>query len=55
MGEIKSTLDLVLEKTKHLTQSSAEKQAQIRKDIEIRINGPHRTFDRFHRQLMDLL
>ena len=39
MGEIKSTLDLVLEKTKHLTQSSDEKQAQIRKDIEIRING----------------
>lgn len=39
MGEIKSTLDLVLEKTKHLTQSSVEKQAQIRKDVEIRIKG----------------
>ncbi len=39
MGEIKSTLDLVLEKTKHLSQSSAEKQAQIRKNVEIRING----------------
>ena len=39
MGEIKSTLDLVLEKTKHLTQSSGEKQAQIRKDVEIRIKG----------------
>jgi hypothetical protein len=39
MGEIKSTLDLVLEKTKHLTQSSDEKQTQIRKDIEMRING----------------
>jgi hypothetical protein len=39
MGEIKSTLDLVLEKTKHLSQSSAEKQAQVRKDIEMRING----------------
>jgi hypothetical protein len=32
-------LDLVLEKTKHLSQSSAEKQAQIRKDIEMHING----------------
>ena len=39
MGEIKSTLDLVLEKIKHLSQSSAEKQAQVRKDIEMRING----------------
>ena len=39
MGEIKSTLDLVLEKTKHLSQSSDEKQSQIRKDIEMRING----------------
>ena len=39
MGEIKSTLDLVLEKTKHLSQSSDEKQAQIRKDVEIRIKG----------------
>ena len=39
MGEIKSTLDLVLEKTKHLSQSSEEKQAQIQKDIENRING----------------
>ncbi len=39
MGEIKSTLDLVLEKTKHLSQSSEEKQAQAQKDIENRING----------------
>ena len=39
MGEIKSTLDLVLEKTKHLSQSSEEKQAQIQKDIENRVNG----------------
>jgi len=39
MGEIKSTLDLVLEKTKHLSQSSEEKQAQTQKDIENRING----------------
>jgi len=39
MGEIKSTLDLVLEKTKHLSLSSEEKQAQIQKDINSRING----------------
>jgi hypothetical protein len=39
MGEIKSTLDLVLEKTKHLSQSSAEKQAQAQKDVEDRIKG----------------
>jgi hypothetical protein len=39
MGEIKSTLDLVLEKTKHLSQSSEEKQAQTHQDIENRING----------------
>jgi hypothetical protein len=39
MGEIKSTLDLVLERTKHLSQSSEEKQAQKQKDIENRLNG----------------
>ena len=39
MGEIKSTLDLVLEKTKHLSQTSEEKQAQKQKDIESRLNG----------------
>lgn len=39
MAEIKSTLDLVLEKTKHLSQSSEEKQAQTHQDIENRING----------------
>jgi hypothetical protein len=39
MGEIKSTLDLVLEKTRHLSQSSEEKQAQTQKDAENRING----------------
>ena len=41
MGEIKSTLDLVLEKTKHLSQSSEEKQPQIRKEVEIRIQVRH--------------
>ena len=39
MGEIKSTLDLVMEKTKHLSQSAEEKQAQRRKDIENRLRG----------------
>ena len=39
MGEIKSTLDLVLEKTRHLSQTSEEKQAQAQKDIENRIKG----------------
>jgi len=39
MGEIKSTLDLVLERTKHLSQSKEEKQAQKQKDIENRLNG----------------
>ena len=39
MGEIKSTLDLVLEKTRHLSLSSEEKQAQTQKDIEKRIKG----------------
>jgi hypothetical protein len=39
MGEIKSTLDLVLEKTKHLSQSPEERQAQAQRDIEKRIKG----------------
>jgi hypothetical protein len=39
MGEIKSTLDLVLEKTRHLTLSSEEKQEQTQKEIEKRIKG----------------
>ena len=39
MGEIKSTLDLVLEKTKNLTLSSEEKASQKQKEIENRIKG----------------
>jgi hypothetical protein len=39
MGEIKSTLDLVLEKTKNLTLSSEEKEEQQQKEIENRIKG----------------
>jgi len=39
MGEIKSTLDLVMEKTKHLSLSSKEKQKQEKAEVEKRING----------------
>ena len=39
MGEIKSTLDLVLEKTKNLTLSPEEKEEQKQKEIENRIKG----------------
>jgi hypothetical protein len=39
MGEIKSTLDLVLEKTKNLTLSSEEKKQQTQREIENRIKG----------------
>jgi len=39
MGEIKSTLDLVMEKTKHLSLSSEEKQTQEQAEIKKRING----------------
>ena len=39
MGEIKSTLDLVLEKTKNLTLSCEEKESQKQKEIENRIKG----------------
>ena len=39
MGEIKSTLDLVMEKTKNLSLSSEEKQAQKNREIESRIRG----------------
>ena len=39
MGEIKSTLDLVMEKTKNLSLSAEEKQAQKTQEIESRIRG----------------
>ena len=39
MGEIKSTLDLVLEKTKHLTWSPEEKALQEREEAQKRIKG----------------
>ena len=39
MSEIKSTLDIVLEKTKHLTLSKDEKQAQKKKEARKRLAG----------------
>ncbi len=39
MGEIKSTLDLVMEKTKNLNLSDAEKQDQKNKEMESRLRG----------------
>ncbi|MFH1993909.1 MAG: hypothetical protein ABIK98_16135 [Pseudomonadota bacterium] len=39
MAEIKSTLELVMEKTKHLTLSREEKQAQTRNEARQRIKG----------------
>jgi hypothetical protein len=39
MGEIKSTLDLVMEKTKHLTQSREERAQQTLKEARQRIRG----------------
>ncbi len=39
MAEIKSTLDLVMEKTKHLTLSHEEKQEQTLKEAGQRIKG----------------
>jgi hypothetical protein len=39
MAEIKSTLDLVMEKTKNLNLSNAEKQDQKNKEMESRLRG----------------
>ncbi len=39
MGEIKSTLDLVMEKTKHLSLSDEEKKNQKKAELEKRVNG----------------
>ncbi len=39
MGEIKSTLDLVLEKTKHLSLSTEEKEGQQRQTYQQRLKG----------------
>jgi hypothetical protein len=39
MGEIKSTLDLVMEKTRHLTLSKEEKMIQNRLEVKGRLQG----------------
>ena len=39
MGEIKSTLDLVMERTRHLSLSAEEKEAQRREDFGKRLQG----------------
>ena len=39
MGEIKSTLDLVMERTRHLSLSAEEKDKQQREDYEKRLQG----------------
>lgn len=39
MGEIKSTLDLVMEKTRHLTLSQEEKDAQKKAEVHKRLKG----------------
>jgi hypothetical protein len=39
MGEIKSTLDLVMERTRHLSLSKEEKQRQRKSDFEKRLQG----------------
>ena len=39
MGEIKSTLDLVMEKTRHLTLSQEEKDSQKKAEVHKRLKG----------------
>jgi hypothetical protein len=39
MGEIKSTLDLVMERTRHLSLSAEEKEEQRREDFAKRLQG----------------
>ena len=39
MAEIKSTLDLVMERTRHLTMSTEERAGQRKKDFEKKLNG----------------
>lgn len=39
MGEIKSTLDIVMEKTKHLSMTAEEKQAGKIEEIESALKG----------------
>ena len=39
MGEVKSTLDLVMEKTKNLNLSNEEREEQKNKEIKNRLRG----------------
>lgn len=39
MAEIKSTLDIVMEKTKHMTLTEEEKKEQKKKDFMMKLNG----------------
>lgn len=56
MGEIKSTLDLVMDKTRHLTLSDEEKQEQKEKEFKKNLKGPAQKFqdikDRFDKLLV---
>lgn len=61
MGEIKSTLDLVMEKTKDLSLSAEERQGQKHKEIGSRIRGLLNKFqdeaiswDRFNSEYQEL-
>ena len=45
MGEIKSTLDLVMEKTRHLTLNDEEKAEQSKQEVRKRINGLRQKFN----------
>lgn len=39
MGEIKSTLDIVMEKTKHLSMTTEEKLAKEKEDVQAAVRG----------------
>ena len=51
MSEIKSTLDIVLEKTKHLTLSKDEKQAQKKKEARKRLAG---LLQKYQNRILDI-
>lgn len=39
MGEIKSTLDIVMEKTKHLSMTHEEKLANEKEEVQAAVRG----------------
>ena len=55
MAEIKSTLDLVLEKTRHLTFSDEERQARLREEKQRRLQGRLLRYEQGTLPLSDLL